>query len=34
MSARVVVAWALVAVPLGYGIVETARRTATLFTGG
>jgi hypothetical protein len=33
MSARIVVAWALVGAPLVYGVVETVRKAATLFTG-
>ena len=33
MTARVVVAWALVGVPLAYGLVETLRKAADLFTG-
>ena len=33
MSARIAVAWALVGVPLAYGLVETIRKAATLFTG-
>lgn len=33
MTARIVGAWALVGVPLVYGVVETLRRAATLFTG-
>lgn len=33
MTARIVVAWALVGVPLAYGVVETLRKAATLFTG-
>jgi hypothetical protein len=33
MSARLVVAWAVVGVPLIYGVVETARKAASLFTG-
>jgi hypothetical protein len=33
MSARIAVAWALVGVPLVYGVVETIRKAATLFTG-
>ncbi len=33
MSARLTVAWAMLAVPLVYGIVETVRKAATLFTG-
>ena len=33
MTARIVVAWALVGVPLAYGLVETLRKAADLFTG-
>ena len=33
MSARIVVAWAAVVIPLAYGLVETIRKAATLFTG-
>ncbi len=33
MNARIAGAWALVGIPLAYGIVETVRRAATLFTG-
>jgi hypothetical protein len=33
MSARIAASWALVAVPLVYGLVETIRKAATLFTG-
>jgi len=33
MTARLVVAWLLGLVPLLYGLVETARKAATLFTG-
>ena len=33
MSARIVMAWLLVLVPLLYGLVETVRKAATLFTG-
>jgi hypothetical protein len=33
MTARVVVAWAVVGIPLAYGVVETVRKAATLFTG-
>lgn len=33
MSARIVVAWAVVGLPLAYGVVETLRKAATLFTG-
>jgi hypothetical protein len=32
MSARVAVAWALVGIPLVYGLVETINKTASLFT--
>ena len=32
MTARIVVAWALVGVPLAYGLVETLRKAADLFT--
>jgi hypothetical protein len=33
MTARIAVAWALVGAPLAYGLVETIRKAATLFTG-
>jgi len=33
MTARIALSWALVAVPLVYGLVETIRRASTLFTG-
>ncbi len=33
MTARITMAWALVGVPLAYGIFETVRKAATLFTG-
>jgi hypothetical protein len=33
MTARLVVAWLLVLVPLLYGLIETVRKAATLFTG-
>ncbi len=33
MSARLAVAWAVVGLPLIYGLVETARKAASLFTG-
>ena len=33
MTARIVLAWALVGVPLAYGLVETLRKAADLFTG-
>ena len=31
MSARLVTAWALVGVPLAYGLVETIRKASALF---
>jgi hypothetical protein len=33
MIARLTVAWAVVGIPLAYGVVETVRKAATLFTG-
>lgn len=33
-SARVAVAWAVVGIPLVYGIYNIVLRTAPLFTGG
>lgn len=33
MTARIVAAWALVGIPLAYGVVETVRKAITLFTG-
>jgi len=33
MSARIALSWALVAVPLAYGLVETIRTASKLFTG-
>lgn len=33
MTARIVLAWTLVGVPLAYGLVETLRKAADLFTG-
>ena len=33
MTARIAVAWALVGIPLAYGLVETVRKASTLFTG-
>jgi hypothetical protein len=33
MSARITVAWALVGVPLAYGVVETVRKAVALFGG-
>ena len=32
MSARVVAAWAVVGIPLVYGLVETINKAASLFT--
>lgn len=31
MSARIALAWALVGVPLAYGLVETIRKASALF---
>jgi len=33
MTARITLAWALVGIPLAYGVVETVRKAVTLFTG-
>jgi hypothetical protein len=33
MTARIALAWTLVGVPLAYGLVETLRKAADLFTG-
>ncbi len=33
MTARIVAAWALVGVPIAYGLVETIRKASSLFTG-
>lgn len=33
MTARITAAWVLVGIPLAYGLVETIRKAATLFTG-
>lgn len=33
MSTRLIVSWGLVVLPLAYGLVETIRKAATLFTG-
>ena len=33
MTARIVVAWSLVGIPLVYGVVETVRKASSLFTG-
>ena len=32
MIARVVVAWAVVGIPLAYGLVETLNKASSLFT--
>lgn len=32
-TVRIAAAWALVGVPLAYGLVETLRRAANLFSG-
>ena len=32
MKARIIIAWALVGIPLLYGIFQTLTRTAALFT--
>lgn len=33
MNPKIVSAWALVGIPLAYGVIETLRRAAQLFTG-
>jgi hypothetical protein len=33
MTARIALAWTLVGIPLAYGLVETLRKAADLFTG-
>ena len=33
MNARIAAAWALVGIPLAFGLVETVRRSIPLFTG-
>ena len=33
MTARITLAWGLVGIPLAYGVVETLRKAASLFTG-
>ncbi|WP_442945467.1 MFS transporter small subunit [Nocardioides sp. CCNWLW239] len=33
MKLKIAGAWALVGIPLAYGIIETLRRAAQLFTG-
>ena len=32
MNARIAGAWAVVSIPLVYGLIETIRKAATLFT--
>ncbi|MGH3350623.1 MAG: MFS transporter small subunit [Nocardioides sp.] len=33
MNPKIAGAWALVGIPLAYGVIETLRRAAQLFTG-
>jgi len=33
MNARLTFSWLIVLVPILYGLIETIRKTATLFTG-
>ena len=33
MNPKILGAWALVGIPLAYGVIETLRRAAQLFTG-
>jgi hypothetical protein len=33
MNARIAGSWLVVVIPLAYGLVETIRKAATLFTG-
>ncbi|WP_425576532.1 MFS transporter small subunit [Nocardioides nanhaiensis] len=33
MTGRIAFSWALVGLPLAYGVVETLRKAASLFTG-
>ena len=33
LTARLIGAWTFVGIPLAYGIVQTVRRAAALFTG-
>ena len=33
MNPNIVVSWARVGIPLAYGVIETLRRAAQLFTG-
>lgn len=33
MNAKIAGTWALVGIPLAYGVIETLRRAAQLFTG-
>jgi hypothetical protein len=34
MTARIAASWALVAIPLAYGIIQTINKALPLFTGG
>jgi hypothetical protein len=34
MTARIAASWAVVSIPLAYGVFETIRRALPLFTGG
>lgn len=33
MNARIAISWLIVLVPILYGLIETIRKAATLFTG-
>jgi hypothetical protein len=33
MNARIAISWLIVLIPILYGLVETIRKAATLFTG-
>lgn len=33
MTARIAMSWALVSIPLAYGVIETVRKSIHLFTG-
>jgi hypothetical protein len=33
MSARIAISWLIVLIPILYGLIETIRKAATLFTG-
>jgi hypothetical protein len=34
MTARIVASWALVGIPLAYGLIQTVGKALPLFTGG